>query len=436
MANKYLRSGAGGGATGVDWANAFLTLAAALTGSSAGDDIWVSEDHSELVASAQTYTSPGTITSPCRIICVNHAGSVPPVAADIATTAVVATSGANAMANGGYAYVYGITFKPGNSAAVNASFNWFNGVAGQWKFKNCPMIMPTGASAAFGIGNSNTCTLELIDSPIKFGATGQSINLNSGTFRWEGALSVADCSVAVPTTMFFAGAMKGSALIQGVDLSGAGSGKTLVGAMTSFGRMVFKDCKLGASVTKFATPTVSDTRVTFIRCNSGAVNYSYDIGDYYGALSIENTIILTGGASDGTNGFSHKIVTTTNAKWTNPFRSDPIQFWQEAVGSPVTVTLQGIWGGGAVPNNDDIWIEVEYLGSSGTPISTLISCTKANTLAANAALSAGAGTWGGSTTKFAMAVTFTPQTKGPVTVYVLAGAASQTFYVDPKPVVS
>jgi hypothetical protein len=35
-----------------------------------------------------------------------------------------------------------------------------------------------------------------------------------------------------------------------------------------------------------------------------------------------------------------------------------------------------------------------------------------------------------------MSVTFTPQQKGAVTIYVKAAKASSTFYIDPKPVLS
>lgn len=40
------------------------------------------------------------------------------------------------------------------------------------------------------------------------------------------------------------------------------------------------------------------------------------------------------------------------------------------------------------------------------------------------------------TTKFALALTFTPQMKGEVILRVKAGLASSTFYVDPKAVIS
>lgn len=85
MANHYVWSGATGGATGADWADAYLTLAAAATGSVAGDTFYVAHDHAETQASAMTITFPGTEASPNRVYCVDRAGSVPPVAADLRT---------------------------------------------------------------------------------------------------------------------------------------------------------------------------------------------------------------------------------------------------------------------------------------------------------------------------------------------------------------
>ena len=152
--------------------------------------------------------------------------------------------------------------------------------------------------------------------------------------------------------------------------------------------------------------------------------------------SVETTIVRTGGASDGTTTIAQKIVTTANAKWVTPFRSIPVTFWNETVGSAITVTLQGIWGGGAVPNNDDIWLEVEYPGDASFPTGSFANDGKASNLATNAAQTAGSGTWGGSTTKFSLDVTITPQNKGPITLYVICGAASSTFYIDPKPIVT
>ena len=155
-----------------------------------------------------------------------------------------------------------------------------------------------------------------------------------------------------------------------------------------------------------------------------------------GQQTVETTIVRTGGASDGTTAIAWKIVTTADSEKEAPYEALPISLWNDTTGSPKTLTLQGIWGGGAVPNNDDIWMEVEYLGTSGFPIVSKVSSGRATPLTAGSAIPAGSGTWGGSTTKFAMSVTFTPAMKGPVTVYVKAALPSSTFYVDPKPVIS
>jgi len=61
------------------------------------------------------------------------------------------------------------------------------------------------------------------------------------------------------------------------------------------------------------------------------------------------------------------------------------------------VTVYGVVVGASSisgpPTNDEVWIEVEYLGSSATPLGKIITTTKANVLAAGAAGVSDTSTW-------------------------------------------
>jgi hypothetical protein len=200
------------------------------------------------------------------------------------------------------------------------------------------------------------------------------------------------------------------------------------------------NCTLGGSVTVASGLAGPGTNVYVINSDSGATNYRQEQYGYYGTLTNETTIVRTGGASDGTTPLAWKLVTSANSKWLTPFAPLPLSIWNTVTASNVTVTVYGVWGGGAVPNNDDIWIEVSYQGSSSTPVATINTAnTKADYLATNAAQSSDGSTWGGSTTAFKMAVTLSspqPALAGPIYVTVKAAKASTTFYVDPKIVLS
>jgi hypothetical protein len=94
MTAYYVRSGAAGAGTGADWTNAYTTLAAAFSGKAAGDIFYVSEDHAESSSSTiLSLGSAGTLGNPVQVLCVNHSGSVPPVTADLRTTATISTTG-------------------------------------------------------------------------------------------------------------------------------------------------------------------------------------------------------------------------------------------------------------------------------------------------------------------------------------------------------
>lgn len=432
MANVYVRSGAGGAGTGADWANAYTTLSAALTAKAAGDDFWVSEDHAEVTAGAVTNACPGTVGTPCRIICVNHAGSVPPVAADLATTATISTTGANAITNTGHFYCYGIIFQAASTAgAVNGSIFLANTIGNYQRYDSSVFRLLGTTTSLLSLGVFQSGGLFLNNCSVKFAAATTVIVVKNTRTIWQNSSNIVDATGTLPTALLGSGSF-GSIYFEGVDFS-ALSAKTIFANLTGNGTAFFKDCKLPASVTLAATQTLglSGGEATFIRCDSGATNYLMAKHNYAGVLTTETTIIRTGGASDGTQGVAYKVITpATGPTWFSPFTCIPITIWCDSTSS-VTATVCGIWGGGAVPNNDDIWMDVEYLGSGSTPLGSFATGGKASALATNAALASDSSTWGGSTTKFKMTATFTPGMKGPITAYIRCAKANTTFYIDP-----
>lgn len=436
MANVYVRSAAAGAGTGADWANAYTTLAAACAAKAAGDVFFVSEDHAETQASAMTITAPGTVSNPNRILCVDHNGSVPPVSADLRTTATVSTTGANAIFLNGFFYCYGIAFQANSAAAAGGgNINLSNTSGNQQRYDSCVFRVLSSASSSVATPNSSNA-LFLNNCSFKFGNVACTINLGRGLFSWSNSPSAIDAAGSLPTTLF--NNTGGTPLVlqlEAVDFSEL-SGKTIFPSFGAPVNALLKDCKLPASVTISATQNggMGAGNVTLIRADSGAVNYRMEKYNYAGTQTTETTIVRTGGATDGTQPVAIKVVTTANSRWADPFTCIPISIWNDST-SAVTATVYGIWGGGAVPNKEDIWIDVEYLGSALTPQGSFISSGNADILA-TAANTSDASSWGGSTTAFKMAVTLTAGMKGPLTVYVRCAKPSSTFYIDPKVVLT
>lgn len=436
MTDRYVDSAAGGANDGTSKTDAFTTLSAALTAAAAGDRIFVSHTNAESTAGSITLTSAGTIDNYVQIFSVDFAGSTPPVHADITAGAVVATgAGAYNITFAGFAISRGIDYRAGVGGSSTVTITNTTAAFG-WDFEDCQLYLASsGGSSNISFGGSIAVShlIRWKNVTLRFSAVGQFVSCISGVLQWLGGGVSADGSA--PTTLFSSMDRLTRIYLEGVDLSHMGSGKTIVGHAGANGSVIARRCKLGASVTKTVTPTNHLKRSMFLNCNSGDVNYDNSILDYYGEMTVETTIVLTGGASDGTTPIAHKIVTTANAAPETPFRSMPIEFWNETL-SAITITIQGIWGGGAVPDDDEIWLEADYLGTSGFPISSRISDRMASLLSTPAGQAAGSGTWGGSTTKFALSVTLTPAEKGLITLNVMAGAASSTFYYDPKPVIT
>jgi hypothetical protein len=437
MANYYVRSGASGSATGASWANAYTTLASAVTGKSAGDIIYVAADHAEASASAITITPAGTTqANPMRIVCVDHTGSVPPVAADLRTTATITTSATSQILIQNYVDVYGIEFSANNDITLMQATTQ-NVVQ---RYTNCKFTLNnSGTAHNIRLGN-NSVTSSIASGivwdnvQVSFSNTGQYIFVFSA-LEWRNTPN-AVIGAAVPNTLFNPAGPSGRIDIRGVDLSALGSGKIIAGnAFQATATVVtLTNCKVDPAATKVGSSSTAryNALVDFINChNSGTATPSIYRKRQVAVLTEELTVYRTGGATDGTTPYAWKIVTGSYVgSWPFPFECPPIAAFNDTTGASRTLTIEGT--GSAIPNDDEVWVEVDYLGDASSPRATTIHDSRATVLTAAAAQTSSAATWGGGSAPFKLQVTFTPRQKGLVYARVKVNKASSTFYIDPK----
>jgi hypothetical protein len=151
-------------------------------------------------------------------------------------------------------------------------------------------------------------------------------------------------------------------------------------------------------------------------------------------LTTESVIKRTGGASNGTTGYSWKIVSTANNEFVLPFETFEGFLWNEDTGAAKTLTVHTVTDNVTLKDNE-IWLEVEYLGNASYPLSSLID-NGSNVLAAGASQATSTETW--TTTglvtpvKQKLEVTFTPQMKGLIRWKVKYAKISSTVYICPK----
>jgi len=444
MADVYLRSTDGDDADdGSTWALADATLVASLVAAGAGGKSYVSDAHAETQASNMNIVSSGTAASPTKILCGDDVAEPPTTAT---TSATITTTGANHMAFTGFAYVQGITFNMATGSA-NDAIKWTDSAPWGWTYEDCALnIVSTHSSAGFQVGNVGNNTeddqaLRFINTDISFGSTSQGFIWTTCKFEWHGG----SVTGTAPTTLFLADSSGGTGDVTliGVDLSGFGTSKNLVDVSATAGkRTIYKfiECKLGASVT-IATGDVAGPggpEIECINCDSADTAYRWYKKACGGESLTETTIVMTGGATVNSVAVSRKVVTTATSSDVFPFYGQWHQFWNDTLTSQ-TLTVE-IVSDNVTFDDDEVWVELHYLGTSGFPIATLLTDRVADflTTPANQASSSQAWTTTGLTTpnKQALAVTFTAAEAGLIMWRVAAAKPSSTFYYDPDTVLT
>lgn len=442
MADYYVYSGAAGSNNGSSWANAFTTLKAAMESPRvAGDRFFVAHDHAETNTSALLITSPGTATNPQIVLCVNRAGSVPPVSADLQNKAgSVARTSTGSIQLEGCFYMEGMIIDAANGINIGQ-----NGPS-LHIFKNCWLKHgTTSGNLIFGPTSSAPVgeLVRLINSDIDFGNASAGIIVRGGfRFEWFGGVLTG----TGPNNLFGNGGNTinpGSADVRNVDLSAIGASKYLVNAANaaaSLGDYRFERCRLSASLGGVMTNSIGDegaTRIDLVCCDSGANNYREEHYRYGGSVVQETTIVHSGGASDGTTSKSHKMVSSSGCSKYFPLQGPDIIMWLDSTGSK-TFTLELVTDNVTLKDSE-FGLELEYLGNASYPLGTLTT-TRADVLSTGSNLTSSSETWTttglATPTKQKVSKTVTVNLKGFYRIRPVLAKASTTVYVDPLCVVT
>ena len=368
---KRFRADGGSNTSPYDtWAKGSTAMATLIAAMADSDWIWLANDSVEAISADTTWTFPGTIVSPNRIVSVQK--DTPPSVALAGFTINVAST-KQLLFRGCY-YMWGVTINLATTTGL-ANLGISSPAGGGSVFDTCVVnFVGTGNSAiAFGTGSSSTIFLKVKNITIKYSSATQVISISDPCLI--DGLIIDPASSAAPTKLIAGISSAGGfdIIIQNCDLTAGAQGIVIFPATSSYAvKAWFKNSKLPANwngtLVAGGAITSKHFEAEMINCDSGETNYRRQKYNYFGFLRDETALVATGGAYDGTTRLSWKIATTANANPVNPFDSGELAFWNDTEITQRTATVEIIHSAAALLTDADIWLELDYSANTGDPL--------------------------------------------------------------------
>lgn len=429
----------GGGDTGADWTNAFLTFAQGVAAAAAGERIYVDDGHQETLAADTTYTFAGTEGVPVEVI-----------------VAVTDTTNAVADYNCTNQYIEGDT---GNYHIIIAGEVYFWGICLEWGdsstfvangktvvFEKCNLKVESTVGKYLKIRYDNT-TVILINTDVVFaGDTGHKFMVQEcANFIWRGGILTGDVD-----TLFDLENEANYIELTGIDLS-VMIGGTIITVAEGDERFhaYLKGIKLNATQPALITSGISPERASRIHmdiADDGNTVYKFRREFQYGYAMQETSLTVAGkGLYDGTNPYSVKLASRAAPVCTyyDPWRYHLATKRVTGLGAGKTFTVyileNGNGGQSAAWNNDEVWLEVIYPDAT-TAQYNIQTDKKATPTTAAAAQTDDAGRWQNETNgreqKLEVTVANGEGKDGPVEIWVCIANANKFLYACPEVIVS
>lgn len=439
----YYVDSSGNNSDGLTWAKAFTTFAGAVTAASAdGDVIYVDQGFTDTLSADTIYTFANNVS----VICSNDKANAPPqTLGTMGTSAWIGHDSLNRLItlSGAYkVYLYGITLRIAGSSTDHITVG--NSDGSHFELENCYLWQSNSSTSShiiMGSASPQTNTfVSLISSTLRFGSTGQSLEAFKKVVFNAVVVSTDGSS---PATFLTNSTNYGNEIVDLVGCNLSHITGTLVGSGASGAHFVtLANCKIGSGVTILPTQAPANkgsNQVTLYNCSSTDQHYHLGHYDAFGSTVVDTGIYANDGASyDGTNRCSWKVVTTAHCSYYTPYVSPWIDCYHSGT-SAITPSLEIVRSGSATAYQDDeVWGEFSYQGTSDFPLATIVSDRK-GLLASAADQTTGAlgdGDWTGENAtswfgKLNPTSAITPAEIGHLRARVCVGEPSITVYVCP-----
>lgn len=431
MADLFVDDGGSNTSPYETWAKAATSFATAVSAASAGDRIIIGHDHSETIGSV-TYAFPGIISSPNEMIsALSTAGGSTVTYTKAGNIQISVTSDASQdLSITGYVKFFGVSIRVADNFTTSGSGSLVD-------FDDSVLEIGSGQSGQWQMGGIEQNLIRLKNTDVNFSfGTGFFACGNNTDFVWEGGtLSLG----GQPTALFDDFSRMAQVNVMGVDLSALTSALLDISESAKI-EARFRHCLLNSGVA-LSTGAIGarSSRILMSGCDDTTGNdlYRLEYIDYWGSTVHDDTIFRDGGASDGATRISWKMVSTANAaEFSEPTKSPPVVAWVDSIGSK-TFTVHLVFDGVTDLDDDEVWLELEYLEASADTDSAFADDRSADITATPAAQATSTETWigtGGFTNenKQQLDVAVTVNRVGPIIARVCLAKPSTTIYVDPK----
>lgn len=410
------------------WAKAAATLGG-VTGAAAGDRYLVSSAHSATPATV-SIAFPGTAANPNQIIGGTE-GTTSGLTA-LATGAKEVISGTTFSLTGSF-YMENIQWEFSSASSFSPSLG--GGAGNVQRFKGCSfrytgaagspsLLIGSGGTATHSYVRMDNCTFKCAQTSFFLGIN-RRVDIHNGSWESGGAS---------PSYLFYLcyGNRPAELNVRGFDASNVGTSTNIIGNISEgAGKANIRGMKLPTS---WAGSLVASgqikagTRVEMLDYQIGTTLYKAWIEEYGGQIKSETTVKLS-------TDFSYKCVTSANVKYPNSVLTLPEFYVNLTGGASKTVTLN-LLTDNVTLNNDDVILEAEFFGTSGSYLPSAGNSGPSDVLATNAALSTNTASWTttGLTTPVnqQVSITFTPNQDGFAVIRARICKPSTTVYVDNK----
>jgi hypothetical protein len=414
------------------WAKAATTFLTAVNAASPGDDIIIGADHTEDPGASVVYAFSNTQASPNRVIS-STVGAGSTIVYNKADNIQINLTGIFEIQIYYHVHFYGVSILTGGTIRTHISYS-------RVTYEDCRIELAKNGNALWHLGASGGLYVGFKNTDIIFsGASGANQFIRSGNdiFEWRGGTLTH--TEASPVALFDQSNFLSETLISGVDLSDITSAIFDLNDLAEQ-RAKVHHCLLNSSVA-ITTGTINNrsTQILVSGCDDTTGNnlYRLDYTDFWGSTVHDDAIYRNDGASDGTTNISWKMVSTANAReFSEPTKSSDIIARVDSTGEK-TFTVHVNWDDATDLDDDEIWLEIEFLEASADTDSAFADDRMADITATPAAQATSTEAWtgtGGFTNenKQQLDVTVTVNRVGPVIARVCLAKPSTTVYVDPK----